>query len=153
MEMASHRVEVLFTADKRLAVILLAFGGQLCREDPVEWTDLYQDVDAFVDQNPPPQQVITFNFVPTRFLKDLAAAYLSKDRQVFTDVVATLLTNNDRPRAVLAMDIFREVVAAGQLLVGLLFQMPESAKWDVIGNVRIGKNTSDELRAEFLSKV
>jgi hypothetical protein len=63
------------------------------------------------------------------------------------------LTRDDRERAVLALDVFREVVAAGQLLVGLLFQMPDGAKWDAIGDVRLGKNSSNELRAEFLSKV
>jgi hypothetical protein len=148
----SHSTEVLWTANKRLAIILLAFGGQLCRETPIGWDDVWRDVDAFVEREPPPRRIISFNFVATRFLRDLAAAYESKDKQAFPKLVAELLTKDDRERAVLALDVFREVVAAGQLLVGLLFAM-DHAKWDVIGDVRLGKNASDELRAEFLSKV
>jgi hypothetical protein len=148
----SHQVEVLWTANKRLAVILLAFGGQLCRETPVGWDDVWRDVDAFVDREPPPRRIISFNFVATKFLRDLAAAYESNDKQAFPKLMAELLTKDDRERAVLALDIFREVVAAGQLLVGLLFAM-DHAKWDVIGDVRLGKNASNELRAEFLNKV
>jgi hypothetical protein len=148
----SHQVEVLWTANKRLAVILLAFGGQLCRETPIGWDDVWRDVDAFVDGSPAPQRIISFNFVATKFLRDLAAAYESNDKQAFPKLMTELLTKDDRDRAVLALDIFREVVAAGQLLVGLLFAM-DNAKWDVIGDVRIGKNASDELRAEFLNKV
>jgi hypothetical protein len=148
----SHQVEVLWTANRRLAVILLAFGGQLCRETPIGWDDVWRDVDAFVDREHPPRRIISFNFVATKFLRDLAAAYESNDKQAFPKLMAELLTKDDRERAVLALDIFREVVAAGQLLVGLLFAM-DHAKWDVIGDVRIGKNASNELRAEFLNKV
>jgi hypothetical protein len=148
----SHSTEVLWTANKRLAVILLAFGGQLCRETPIGWDDVWRDVEAFIDGKPPPQRIISFNFVATKFLRDLAAAYESKDKQAFPKLVAELLTKDDRERAVLALDVFREVVAAGQLLVGLLFAM-DHAKWDVIGDVRLGKNASNELRAEFLNKV
>jgi hypothetical protein len=148
----SHHGEVLWTANKRLAIILLAFGGQLCRETPIGWEDVWRDVDAFVDGKPPPQRIISFNFVATKFLRDLAVAYESNDKQAFPKLVAEVLTKDDRPRAVLALDVFREVVAAGQLLVGLLFAM-DHAKMDVIGNVGLGKNSSDELRAEFLSKV
>jgi hypothetical protein len=148
----SHSTEVLWIANKRLAIILLAFGGQLCRETPIGWDDVWRDVDAFVEREPPPRRIISFNFVATQFLRDLAAAYESKDRQAFPKLVAELLTKDDRERAVLALDIFREVVVAGQLLVGLLFAM-DHAKWDVIGDVRLGKNASNELRAEFLSKV
>jgi hypothetical protein len=148
----SHHSEVLWIANKRLAVILLAFGGQLCRETPIGWDDVWRDVDAFVECEPPPRRIISFNFVATKFLRDLAAAYESKDKQAFPRLVAELLTKDDRDKAVLALDIFREVVAAGQLLVGLLFAMDHS-KWDVIGDVRLGKNASNELRAEFLNKV
>jgi hypothetical protein len=148
----SHHSEVLWTANKRLAVILLAFGGQLCRETPIGWDDVWRDVDAFVERESAPRRIISFNFVATKFLRDLAAAYESNDKQAFPKLVAELLTKDDRPRAVLALDIFREVVTAGQLLVGLLFAM-DHAKWDVIGDVRLGKNASNELRAEFLSKV
>jgi hypothetical protein len=152
MEIVPQRGNVLWTANKRLAVILLAFGGQLCREAPIGWDDVWRDVDAFVDGTPPPRRIISFNFVATKFLRDLAAAYESKDKQAFPKLVAELLIKDDRERAVLALDIFREVVAAGQLLVGLLFAM-DHAKWDVIGDVRLGKNASNELRAEFLNKV
>jgi hypothetical protein len=153
LDPVAQRGEVLSTVNKRLAVILLAFGGQLCRETPIGWYDVYRDVNAFIDGEPPPRQVISFNFVATKFLKDLAAAYESKDKQAFPALLGELLTRDDRERAVLALDVFREVVAAGQLLVGLLFQMPDGAKWDAIGDVRLGKNSSNELRAEFLSKV
>jgi hypothetical protein len=152
METVSKRANVLWTANKRLAVILLAFGGQLCREAPIGWDDVWRDVDAFVDGAPPPRQIISFNFVATKFLRDLAAAYESEDRQAFPKLVAELLTKDDRERAVLAFEVFREVVTAGQLLVGLLFAM-DHAKWDVIGDVRLGKNSSNETRAEFLNKV
>jgi hypothetical protein len=152
METVSQRGEVLWTANKRLAVILLAFGGQLCREAPIGWDDVWRDVDAFVDGAPPPRQIISFNFEATKFLRDLAAAYESKDARAFPKLVAELLTKDDRERAVLAFEVFREVVAAGQLLVGLLFAM-DHAKWDVIGDVRLGKNSSNETRAEFLNKV
>src|SRR4029077_6582152 len=152
METVSQRGNVLWTTNKRLAVILLAFGGQLCRETPIGWDDVWRDVDAFVDGVPPPRRIISFNFVATKFLRDLAAAYESEDRQAFPKLVAELLTKDDRERAVLAFEVFREVVAAGQLLVGLLFAM-DHAKWDVIGDVRLGKNSSNELRAEFLNKV
>jgi hypothetical protein len=148
----SHSTEVLWTANKRLAIILLAFGGQLSRETPIGWDDVWRDVDAFVDGEPSPRRIISFNFVATKFLRDLAAAYESKDKQAFPKLVAELLTKDDREKAVLALDIFREVVVAGQLLVGLLFAM-DHAKWDVIGDVRLGKNASNELRAEFLNKV
>jgi hypothetical protein len=152
METISQRGEVLWTANKRLAVILLAFGGQLCRETPIGWDDVWRDVDAFVDGEPSPQRIISFNFEATKILKDLAAAYESKDAQAFPKLVAELLSEDDRERAVLALEVFREVVAAGQKLVGLLFAM-DHAKWDVIGDVRLGKNASDELRADFLNKV
>ena len=148
----SHHTEVLWTANKRLAIILLAFGGQLCRETPIGWDDVWRDVDAFVDGEPPPRRIISFNFAATKFLRDLATAYESIDKRAFPKLVAELLTKDDRDRAVLALDIFREVVAAGQLLVGLLFAM-DHAKMDVIGDVGLGKNASNELRAEFLSKV
>jgi hypothetical protein len=152
METISQRGNVLWTANKRLAVILLAFGGQLCHETPIGWDDVWRDVDAFVDGAPPPRRIISFNFQATKALKDLAAAYESKDARAFPKLVAELLSEDDRERAVLALEVFREVVAAGQLLVGLLFSM-DHAKWDVIGDVRLGKNASDELRAEFLNKV
>jgi hypothetical protein len=144
--------EILSTTNQRLAVILLAFGGQLRRQDPIGWHDVYRDIDAFIDREPPPRHIISFNFVATKFLKDLAAAYESNDKQAFPALVATLLTKDDREKAVLALDVFREVVAAGQEIVGILFQMDHS-KWDAIGDVRLGKNSSDELRAEFLNKV
>jgi hypothetical protein len=152
METVSQRGEVLWITNKRLAVILLAFGGQLCRETPIGWDDVWRDVDAFVDGAPPPRQIISFNFVATKFLRDLAAAYESEDKQAFPKLVAELLSKDDRDKAVLALEVFREVVAAGQLLVGLLFAM-DHAKWDVIGDVRLGKNSSNETRAEFLNKV
>ena len=47
----------------------------------------------------------------------------------------------------------REAFEAGSFLIELMNRMPLDAKWDVIGDVRLGKNASDELRAEFLNKV
>jgi hypothetical protein len=152
MQSVGQSGEILSTVNKRLAVILLAFGGQLRREGPISWHDVYRDVEAFITREPPPRRVISFNFVATKFLKDLAAAYESKNTKAFPALISEVLTKDDRERAVLALDVFREAVAAGQLLVGLLFAM-DNAKWDAIGDVRLGKNSSDELRAEFLNKV
>jgi hypothetical protein len=155
------RGEVLSTTDKRLAVILLAFGAQFCQELPLGWHDIYQSKDAFIEnlEDPSkgkPRRQISFNFEPTPFLKDLARAYQSKEPIA---EMQRLLGKFDQARTLFAMEVFKEAIVAGEFLFEMIATMPDSAKWNVVWSegeremVKFGKNCSDELIAKQLSKV
>jgi hypothetical protein len=153
--------QILSVSNIKLAVILLTFGGNLREHLPLEWDDVHESKDAFIENlgDPArckPRRQITFNFEPTEFLKDLVRAYQSKQPK---EKLQALLGKFDETRALLAMEVFKEVIAAGRFLFELIETMPENAKWDVVHGtdtsqvVKFGKHSSDELRFEYLSKI
>jgi len=170
MENVPYRDEILATTNTKLAAILLVFGGKLRQRLPLEWNDVHESKDSFLDnlEDPRacrPKTQISFNFEANRALKEVVSAYQAQNAE---EEFATLM--NSFPLKASMAEIMvahsravaqacRQALEAREFLVQLIRSMPENSKWDVIqGNgagetVRLGKRSSDELRAEYLSKI
>jgi len=145
---------IFTTTDMRLAVILLIFGSKLRQCLPLEWTDIYPSLDAYLENlgNPRTQQPktrIMFNFELVNLPEEVTKQIQVGD---WNALMASLMADGARESMLAARQHLYD------LIVLLRDQRPD-AKWDLIkgdgagGLVTLGKRSSPELQAEFLGKL
>ena len=174
MEDNGYHEEALSTTNTKLAAVLLLFGAKLRKQVPLEWSYVHKSRDNFLRnlQNPndsKPKARVIFNFengtVPAAeivkaFEKDFESlnSVLEDTLKPLTDLQKQAI--RDAVSGVMAC-ICREVLEKREFLVDLIKSVPEDSKWDEVhvgdGSrtpfVKMGKNSSAELRARMLSKL
>jgi hypothetical protein len=139
----------------RLAVVLLIFGSRLRQCLPLEWSDIYPSVDAYLEnlENPrraQPRTRIIFNFELVNVPDQISEKF--KTGENVSAVINYLIADGARDA----------LLAARQHLYDLIALMRDErldAKWDMIKGygagelVTFGKLAPVELREEFLSKL
>jgi len=168
----SYKEACLATDNTRLAAILMVFGAALRLKCPLEWVDVHQSRESFIRHqedpaNPEfqPKPRVTFNFhsesIPAREIIDAFQADYVVLNAEFEDTLVSLpqdVKNAIRDAvSILLVRACHETLLKREFLVKQLKRVPENAKWDHIQEghrcVRIGKISSQELRAELLSKL
>lgn len=163
-----YKEETLTTSNTKLAAVLLMFGAKLRRHLPLEWVDLHETREAFLkylegSNGQKPKQCVTWNIentIPARqiidaYEKDLAGLYAELEMAIEGGQKDTIKDACSRVIARAA----REALEQREFLVKLLKSVPQSAKYDEVHNgskvpfVKIGKNSSPELRAKMLTKL
>ena len=166
-----YQEQTLTTTNTKLAAVLLVFGAKLRRHLPLEWTDLHETREAFLRylENPAsskPRQCVIWNFensVPAAqiikaYEKDLDVLYAELERALAGLSEHQKNVIRDTCSKVIARTA-REALEQREFLVKLLKSVPQSAKYDEVHNgskvpfVKIGKNSSPELRARMLAKL
>jgi hypothetical protein len=153
MESAVYHERGFSTVDMKFAVLCLIFGSKLRQHLPLEWNDIYPSLDAYLEnlQDPRrsvPKTRISFNFE----LVNLPNEILSAWRVQGGALISSLMDNGARSAILAAHEHLRE------LIVLLRDQRPD-AKWETVKgsgvgeSVIMGKRSSLELQAEFLSKL
>jgi hypothetical protein len=149
-----------------LAATLLSLGAKLRNPYPLQWDDVWQSQDAY-NSGKKPRTTVTFTFqgAPSEYKASIDAYRDSEAVENFERVLEQLGLSEAQRQALLdahgraLVRACRNAFEAGAFLIELMRMVPEDAKWDVIlgdGNgqsVRLGKNSSDELRAEYLSQL
>jgi hypothetical protein len=164
----SYQESLLFTDNTRLAAIFLVFGANLYQSCPLEWVDLHKSKESFLryleDPSDPrfkPISKVTFNFesgtIPEAQIVKAFGTDYEKLQEIFEDGLEGLSdAQKETIRNAVSQLIVRachEVLLRREELVRLLKRVPDHSKFDRVKNVVMGKNSSPELRKEFLSKV
>ena len=169
-----YQEETLTTTNTKLAAVLMVFGAKLKKQVPLDWSYVHESRDSFMrnkqnSKNSKPKARVTFNFenstVPAR---PIVAAF-EKDFESLQTELESLLglldkTQKDAIRDTVSkmmVRVCREVLEKREFLVNLINSVPEDSKWDevYVGDgtttpfVKMGKNTSPELRAKMLSRL
>jgi len=171
---------VLHTSDTRLASVLMVFGAQLRERLPLEWVDHHDGRERFcryleekkkredgyassAEYDPRPN--VTFFFdgstVPAY---ELVRAF-NGDYEAIDAALENVLKDIPEPIQSQLRDAMSCLIACAchqallnrEFLVKQIKRVPEWAKWDQINegsnNVRIGKRSSPQLRADMLDKL
>jgi hypothetical protein len=152
------------TTNRRLAATLLSLGAKLRDPRPLQWDDVWPSREAYL-AGKSPRTHVTFIFEgPPSVYKASIDAYRDAEAvENFERVLNDQGLSEHQKRTLLdahgraVIRACRELFEAVTFLIKLKSDVPEDAKWDVIlgdGNgqtVRLGKNSSDELREEYLS--
>ena len=152
------------TTNRRLAATLLSLGAKLRNPYPLQWDDVWPSREAYL-ANASPQTTVTFNFEgsPSAYKASIDAYRDPEAVENFERVLEKQGLSEFQKKALLdahgraLIRACRELFEAVTFLIKLKRAVPNDAKWDVIlgdGNgqtVRLGKNSSDELRVEYLS--
>jgi hypothetical protein len=154
------------TTNRRLAATLLSLGAKLRDPYPLQWDDVWPNREAYLAGKRPRTQVtFTFDGPPSAYKASIDAYRDAEAVENFERVLNDQGLSEHQKRTLLdahgraVIRACREAFEAGSFLIELMNRMPLDAKWDVIlgdGNgqmVRLGKNSSDELRAEYLSQL
>jgi hypothetical protein len=161
------------TSNTRLASVLLAFGARLVHHCPMEWVDVHESRENFCrhledrfDKKYQPKPRVTFNFDAESIPAIEFVRAFNTDYEVLNAGLEELIKElpadqQDRIRAAvsaISVRLCREALLQREWLVSQIKRMPENAKWDHVNGhnqkcVRMGKNSSAELRSEFLSKI
>jgi len=165
---SNYKEEVLTTSNTKLAAVLLVFGAKLRRHLPLEWVDLHETREGFLKylQNPnssKPRQCVVWNFENTVPARQIVDAYEKDLAGLNSELEAAIETGQkdaikDACSRVIARAC-RDALDKRQYLIDILKSVPQSAKYDEVHNgakvpfVKIGKNSSPELRAQMLSKL
>jgi hypothetical protein len=174
MEDNGYKEEALQTTNTKLAAVLLLFGARLRKKIPFDYSYIHESPKNFIQnsKNPnvsKPKKRVVFNFengiVPAR---DIVEAF-EADYEVLDAVLEdSLMSLPDHQRKIIRDAISRtmvracrEVLEKREFLINLINSIPEDSKWDEVhagdGSkspfVKMGKNSSPELRAHFLSKL
>ena len=168
MVQSNYKEEILTTSNTKLAAVLLVFGAKLRRHLPLEWVDLHETREGFLKnlQNPSaskPKQCVVWNFENTVPARQIVDAYEADLADLHTELEAAIDTGQkdaikDACSRVIARAC-RDALDKRQYLVDILKSVPQSAKYDEVHNgskvpfVKIGKNSSPELRAQLLSRL
>ena len=174
MENNGYREEVLSTTNTKLAAVFMAFGARLRRQAPLDWSYIHDSRENFLrnleDRRvAKPKPRVTFNFengtVPAA---QIATAYQQDLEVLNAELEKVLLPLAERQKQAvrdalsrLLARACREALEKREFLVELLKSVPENAKWDevYVGDgsrtpfIKLGRNSSPELRAEYLSKL
>jgi len=170
----NYHEEALTTTNTKLAAVLMFFGARLRKQLPLDWSYVHESRENFLRHlenrnTAKPRPRVTFNFengtipaaeIVRAYEKDLAsvnanleeaiASLPERQRQAVRDAVSRVIAR-----------ACREVLENREFLVDLIKSMPEEAKWDevYVGDgsktpfVKLGRNSSPELRAQYLSKL
>jgi len=173
METLNYKENTLSTSITKLAAIFLVFGAKLRRVLPLEWDDIFKSKEEFLYYLEHPGQIkprarVTFNFEPGTIPAQQIYEGIQDEEadEKFYQFVATMgldKESNDELLMRHSKAIARacqETLDKREFLIKLIKSVPETAKWDLIEgnggqaiNVKIGKRSSPELRAEMLSKL
>jgi len=169
-----YREDTFSTTNTKLAAVLMVFGLKLRQHIPLEWNDIFASKGEYLNYlngNGKPKSSVSFNLDLSDQNVDLIEKIIkafddSSAEENFNKVVRDLegITENQKQEILIAHSgavayACRDGLDYREFLIDLIFSVPHYAKWDVIrGNgmgelVRIGKNSSNELREEFLSKI
>jgi hypothetical protein len=162
---------ILHTSDTRLASVLMVFGAQLRERLPLEWVDHHAGREQFCrycegNSQSKPVPVVTFFFngstVPAQelvnaFHSDFAETDAALENILKDVSEPTLSRLRDAVSALIACACHQTLLNR-EFLVKQIKRVPEWAKWDQVNegpnnNVRIGKRSSPELRANMLDKL
>jgi hypothetical protein len=168
----NYQEDLLSTDNTRLASIFLMFGAALHRNCPLEWVDMHRSRESFIrnledPSNPEyqPKPKVTFNFYSgsvngPQVVEAFDAEY-SKLEAEFEVLIASMPEPEKKAlRAAVSQMITRachETLLKREELVRLIKRVPNNSKFDQVSSgqriVRIGKCSSPELRARYLSKL
>lgn len=168
----SYNEAILSTDNTRLAATLLVFKAALLRNCPLEWVDIHRSRESFLrnlehPENPDyqPKPKVTFNFyegsVPGR---EIVKAFETELDQLQKEFELTYVNLPEGQRREIEGAVSRliarachEVLLRREELVRLIKRVPHNSKFDQISSgkilVRLGKNSSPELRSRYLSKL
>jgi hypothetical protein len=146
---------IFTTTDMRLAVILLIFGSKLRRCLPLEWTDIYSSVDAYLENleyplQQKPKTRIIFNFELVNLPEQLAKEI--RDGKDLAIIISELIDQDGRDALLAARQHLYDLITLAR------DERPD-AQWDLIKGsgagelVTFGKRADLELQAEFLGKL
>jgi len=165
-ERLEYSEQCFSTTNRRLAATLLSLGAKLRNPYPLQWDDVWTSPETYLAKTKPRTQVsFTFEGAPSAYKASIDAYRDADAVENFERVLGSQGLLEHQKRALLdahgraLIRACREAFEAGAFLIELMRQMPHDAKWDVIlGNgdgqtVRLGKNSSAELRAEYLSQL
>ena len=174
MDNNGYREEVLATTNTKLAAVLLVFGAKLRKQVPLDWSYIHESRESFLRylENPKvskPKPRVTFNFengqIPAAeiikaFEEDFESLQIKLEEAL--EPLNNIQKNvvHDAISKVMAR-ICREVLEKREFLINLINSIPENSKWDEVhvgdGSktpfVKMGKNSSPELRSRMLSKL
>jgi hypothetical protein len=165
--------EQSFTTDNvDLVAILLTFGAALCSHMPMEWVDIYPNVEAYLDalhgRIPKAEPFITFNVDvgSTNIKAILEAANATKNEDKFTDLVKSSGLDPDLVLKLLKLHSFAVASACREVLEWREWLeeqkktlIPNRAKWVQVRGpgagqcARFGYGTSAEKRFELLEDI
>jgi hypothetical protein len=169
-----YREEVLSTTNTKLAAVLLLFGARLRHKVPLDYSYVHESRKNFIQHKKNenvsrPKKRVAFNFengtLPAReivkaFEGDIES--LQAELEIAIESVPEHQKNLIRDIiSKITARLCREVLEKREFLVNLINSVPEDSKWDVVqvgdGSttpfVKMGKNSSPELRARMLSKL
>lgn len=182
-ELVLYSDQQLVTDDPQVAAVLMLFGAQLQKHCPVEWIDVHETRENFLQNlqdcrelkekkimqvrkefKPKPKLIFNLDFsnVP---VSEITKA-IGQDLQTLRSELDQLLYSLDKRIADQLRDCISKLVARSAKealgkrneLAWIKQSVPENAKMDHINGygkacVQIGKNSSPELRAHYLSKL
>jgi hypothetical protein len=171
----NYQEQIFKTTNTKLAATMLTFGASLHAKVPLEWHDVWLTRDDYLKYRNdsrhnryPPKTKVSFNFVVVdiKACQQIVAAYEDENA---SDALSTALAeqglSEDQKQSILAAHskvlarACRETLENREFLIKLIKIFPEDAKWDLIygegsgQHVQIGKNSSDQLRVEYLNQL
>jgi hypothetical protein len=171
MEVNGYTERLLVTDNTKKAAVLLTFGAQLRRHQPLTWVNEFASKDAFLAyrRNPAnkPRVNVSFHFEPDGMdAKGILKAYdttgaedefnaLVKSLGLDSEMLKTLLALHSKA----AVQACREALEAREYLVKEHMQKyPESAKVNMVRGkgktfAMFGTQASKQTIAEHLSKI
>jgi hypothetical protein len=169
---ASYQEAISFTDNTRLASVYLVFGAVLHKNCPLEWVDIHKSRESFLKNledpsNPEYQPIpkVTFNFYAGSVPEAQIVKAFEADLEVLNSELSAILEELPVPQRELIQITISKVIARAchevllrrEELVRFIKRVPRNAKFDQIKSskcvVRLGKNSSPELRSHFLSKL
>lgn len=182
MQNVEYTESIVSTTNTKLTATLMVFGCRLRHKLPLEWNDEFIDKESYLKflENPKakdrqPKTKVQFNLEQTSHIKRMIEVFSSEtpaaETQImFEDALSEFLKERGVSIAtpefeklkelfsIVLIQACREALENREFLVKLIMSMPETAKWDCIKGegktfVKIGKHSSNALRAEFLAKI
>jgi len=163
--------QALKTSDPQAAAVLMVFGARLHRYCPLLWLYVHESRENFLrnlenrDQCKPVSKRI-FNFQNDTIPATEITKAIEKELEALQAELELLLAGLDRGLANQLRDCVSKLIARSckealvkrNELAHLIENMPETAKWDYVKGfgkrfVQMGRNSSAELRAHYLSKL
>jgi hypothetical protein len=163
--------QALKTSDPQVAAVLMVFGARLSTQCPLVWLYIHESRDNFLrnledkTQCKPVLKRI-FNFENDTVPVSEITKAIEKDLESIQAELELLLVQVDRALVNQLRDCISRLIARSckealvkrNEIAHLVQSMPETAKWDYIKGfekryVQMGKVSSPELRAHYLSKL
>jgi hypothetical protein len=167
-----YQESITYTDNTRLASVFLVFGAVFHKACPLEWVDIHKSRETFIRNledptNPEyqPKPKVTFNFVSGSVPEvEIIKAFETDYEKLNSQLDELMINLQEQQKMAIRMAVSRlitrachEVLLRREELVRQIKRVPHNAKFDQISNrgrtVRMGKNSSPELRSRYLSKV